>query len=90
MFALMNVLHILIFGFFFLPFCFLPEVGRGLKWDLSSQTRDGTWASVVKTVGSEPVDPPPPPQGTPFWMYSSWKINSFYLSIQLARKNSRN
>ena len=78
-----------VLDFFSFSLCFLPEVGRGLKWDLTSQTRDGTWASVVKSVGSEPVDQPPTP-GTPFWTYSSWKINSFYLSIQLARKNSRN
>jgi len=35
---------------------------------------------------SEPLDH----QGTPFWTHSSWKTNSFYLSIQLARKNCRN
>ena len=60
-----DVLYILIFGFFFLflCFCFLPEVGRCLMWDLSSQTRDGTWASVVTSVGSEPVDCQPPTPG---------------------------
>ena len=84
----MNVLHILIFGCFLLLFLILPEVGRGLMWGLSSQTRDGTWASVVKSVGSEPVDHPPP-QELPSGRILPGKLTALP-SIQLARKNSRN
>ena len=54
----MNVLHILIFGFFRL-FLFLARGVQRLDVGSQSQTRDGTWASVVTSVRSEPVDPDP-------------------------------